>query len=106
MRRVHAHVCLKALKTSFLTKPLCKKTGAKGTTVYSRQKVRMEQTMLQNGLVEKLIFKCICCRCIYFYHAVPKNIDIVSGTGEKGLQCFPGKWDRYQVRRISKPTIL
>ena len=106
MRRVHAHVCLKVLKNSFLTNPLCKKTGAKGTTVYSRQKVRMEQTTLQNGLVEKLVFKCICRRCIYFYHAVPKNIDIVSGTGEKGLQCFPGKWDRYQVRRISKPTIL
>jgi hypothetical protein len=37
--------------------------------------------MLQNGLVEKLVY----CRCISFCHLLPKELitDIVSGTGKK-----------------------
>ena len=79
---VRACPCLpEGLKAFFLTRWL----GATGTyRDYSPQKVRVEQTVLQNGLVEKLVFRRIYCRCIYSFHLVQKkNADTVSGTRTK-----------------------
>ena len=48
----------------------------------------MEQTMLQNGLAEKPVFRCTYIVDVFF-HAVPKK-DIVSGTGKKACSVSRG----------------
>lgn len=74
LRRVHADVCRKVWNQFSCKMVWCQRD-------YSPQKVRVEQIMLQSGLVETHVF---------LSFGPQKNIDFVSGSGKKDCNVSQG----------------